>query len=77
MALDPYQLTDKRVGVWHNVILDWPLCPRPLSALELPLSGLIMGSRIDTAGDNQNTNVIISKSLASMLEIARNPVPDL
>ena len=34
--------------------------PRPLSALELTLSGLIMGSRVDTAGDNQNPNVIIS-----------------
>ena len=35
--------------------------PRPLSALELTLSGLIMGSRVDTAGDNQNPHVIISK----------------
>ena len=34
--------------------------PRPLSALELRLSGLIMGSRVDTAGDNQNPHVIIS-----------------
>ena len=34
--------------------------PRPLSALELKLSGLIMESRVDTAGDNQNTHVIIS-----------------
>ena len=34
--------------------------PRPLSALELTLSGLIMGSRVDTAGDNQNPHVIIS-----------------
>ena len=34
--------------------------PRPLSALELTLSGLIMGSRVDTAGDNQSPNVIIS-----------------
>ena len=35
--------------------------PRPLSALELTLSGLIMGSRVDTAGDNQSPHVIISK----------------
>ena len=35
--------------------------PRPLSALRQTLSGLIMGSRVDTAGDNQNPNVIISK----------------
>ena len=35
--------------------------PRPLSALELTLSGLIMGSRVDTADDNQNPHVIISK----------------
>ena len=35
--------------------------PRPLSALELTLSGFIMGSRVDTAGDNQNSHVIISK----------------
>ena len=33
--------------------------PRPLSALELKLSGLIMESRVDTAGDNQNAHVII------------------
>ena len=31
----------------------------PLSALELKLSGLIMESRVDTAGDNQNVHVII------------------
>ena len=34
--------------------------PRPLSALELKLSGLIMESRVDTGGDNQNAHVIIS-----------------
>ena len=34
--------------------------PRSLSALELRLSGLIMESRVDTAGDNQNAHVIIS-----------------
>ena len=28
--------------------------PQPLSTLELKLSGLIMESRVDTAGDNQN-----------------------
>ena len=32
--------------------------PRPLSALLF--SGLIMESRVDTAGDNQNAHVIIS-----------------
>ena len=43
--------------------------PRPLSALELKLSGLIMESQVDTEGDtevdtegdNQNAHVIISK----------------
>ena len=34
--------------------------PRPLSTLELKLSGLIMESRVDTAGDNQNAQAIIS-----------------
>ena len=34
--------------------------PRPLSALELKLSGLIMESRVDTAGDNQNAHMKIS-----------------
>ena len=36
--------------------------PRPLSAPELKLSGLIglMESRVETAGDNQNAHVIIS-----------------
>ena len=38
--------------------------PRPLSALELKLSGLIMESRVDTAGDNQNAHVIISNYIA-------------
>ena len=28
--------------------------------IELKLSGLIMESRVDTAGDNQNVHVIIS-----------------
>ena len=37
--------------------------PRPLSALELKLSGLIMESRVDTVGDNQNAHVIISNYL--------------
>ena len=37
--------------------------PRPLSALELKLSGLIMESRVDIAGDNQNAHVIISNYL--------------
>ena len=39
--------------------------PRPLSALELTLPGLIMGSRVDTAGNNQNPNVIISNYFQS------------
>ena len=34
--------------------------PRPLSDLELKLSGLIMESQVDTVGDNQNAHVIIS-----------------
>ena len=37
---------------------DFGHCPRPLSALELTLSGLILGSRVDTAGDNGSPNVI-------------------
>ena len=40
--------------------------PRPLSALELKLSGLIMESRVDTAGDNQNAHVIISNNAKYM-----------
>ena len=46
--------------------------PRPLSALELTLSGLIMGSRVDTAGDNQNPHVIISNyfSLPKILPVS-------
>ena len=36
---------------------------RPLSALELKLWGLIMESRVDTAGDNQNVYVIISNDI--------------
>ena len=31
------------------------------TTLELKLSGLIMESQVDTAGDNQNAHVIISK----------------
>ena len=31
--------------------------------IELTLSGSIIGSRVDTAGDNQSPNVIISKYL--------------
>ena len=34
--------------------------PPPLSALELKLSGLIMKSQVESEGDNQNANVIIS-----------------
>ena len=34
-----------------------------VSTLELTLSGLIIGSRVDTAGDNQSPNVIVSKYL--------------
>ena len=34
--------------------------PRPLSALQLKFLGLIMKSRVDTAGDNQNAHLIIS-----------------
>ena len=41
--------------------------PRPLSALELKLSGLIMESPVDTAGDNQNAHVIISNYLHDSL----------
>ena len=33
---------------------------RPLSAPELKLSGFIMGSQVDTAGDNHTPHVIIS-----------------
>ena len=48
--------------------------PRPLSALELKLSSLIMESRVDTAGDNQNDHVIISNYLD---ERARKHASDL
>ena len=34
--------------------------PRPLSAPELKLSGFIMGSQVDSAGDNHTHHVIIS-----------------
>ena len=44
---------------------------RPLSALELTLSGLIMGSRVDTTGDNKSPNVIISNYHASL--VVRKP----
>ena len=44
--------------------------PRPLSALELTLSGLIMGSRVDTAGDNQNPHVIISNYMKYLYRIS-------
>ena len=43
-----------------NLAIALSVNPRPLSALELKLSGLIMESRDDTAGDNQNVHVIIS-----------------
>ena len=45
--------------------------PRPLSALELTLSGLIMGSRVDTAGDNQNPHVIISNYIPLLYSSSR------
>ena len=47
---------------------------RPLSALELTLSGLIMGSRVDTANDNQNPNVIISNFYNVTLKALLNPL---
>ena len=34
--------------------------PQPLSAPELKLSGFIMGSQVDTAGDNHTPHMIIS-----------------
>ena len=43
--------------------------PRPLSALESKLSGLIMESRVDTAGDNQNSHAIISNSQREVCKI--------
>ena len=43
-----------------SLVIALSINPRPLSALELKLSGLIMESRVDTAGDNQNAHVIIS-----------------
>ena len=43
--------------------------PGPLSALELKLSGLIMESRVDTAGDNQNAHVIISNYHLTLIAI--------
>ena len=45
------------------LVIDLSINPRPLSAFELKLSGLIMESRVETAGDNQNAHVIISNDL--------------
>ena len=42
------------------LVIALSISPRPLSALDLKLSGLIMESRVDTAGDNQKAHVIIS-----------------
>ena len=47
------------------LVIPLSINPRPLSALELTLSGLIMGSRVDTAGDNQNPHVKISNYFQS------------
>ena len=41
------------------LVIAFSINPRPLSALELKLSGLIMESLVDTAVDNQNAHVII------------------
>ena len=53
------RLSDFNLGLWSSPLVS--ISPLSLSALELTLSGLIMGSRVDTADDNQNHNVIISK----------------
>ena len=45
--------------------------PRPLSALKLKVSGVIMGSRIDTAGDNQTSHVITSNNHSIGIQLYR------
>ena len=51
-------------GLLHgSMVIALGINPRPLSALELTLLGLIMGSRVDTAGDNQSPSVIISNDI--------------
>ena len=46
------------MGLWSSPLVS--INPRPLSALELTFSGMIMGSLVDTVGNNQNPNGIIS-----------------
>ena len=43
-----------------TLVITQSINPRPLSALELTLSGLIMGFWVDTPGDNQSPSVTIS-----------------
>ena len=50
--------------------------PRPLSALEVKLSSLIMESRVDTAGDNLNAHVIISNYQAELRMFAFRDRPN-
>ena len=42
------------------LVIALSISPRPLSALDLKLSGLLMDFQVDTAGDNQKAHVIIS-----------------
>ena len=43
------------------LVISHSINPRPLSALELNPWGLIKESPVDTAGDNQNAHLIVSK----------------
>ena len=45
--------------------------PRPLSALELTLSGLIMGSRVDTAGDYPKSSCDNKEIILLYCELSR------
>ena len=53
------------------LVIALSIYPRPLSALELKLSGLIMESWFDTAGDEQNAHMIIRYHMG-ILVIARS-----
>ena len=57
-----------------TLVIALSINPRPISALELTLSGLIMGSRVDTAGDNQSPNVIISKYTFANFSVIQSDV---
>ena len=51
----------------YNLVIALSINPRPLSALELKLSGLIMVSWANTVGDNQNAHVVTSNYKGSAI----------